>query len=68
MIFIGADGGGTGTTLAAYETSPDDVTFWSLEDALTDKGGNLLRTPYESVNDKINAIEETADIYRALYY
>lgn len=55
-------------TLAAYETTPDDVTFWSLEDALTDKAGNLIRTPYESVNGKITAIEEKAEVYRALYH
>ena len=55
-------------TLAAYETNPDDVTFWSLEDALTDKAGNLLRTPYGDLNEKIEAIEEKADVYRSLYY
>ena len=55
-------------TLAAYETNPDDVTFWSLESALTDKAGNLLRTPYESLNEKIEAIEKKAEIYRSLYH
>ena len=55
-------------TLAAYETNEDNVTFWSLEEALTDKGGNLIRTPYEELNDKIAAIEAKADVYRSLYY
>ncbi len=27
--------------LAAYETNVDNVTFWSLESALTDKAGNM---------------------------
>ena len=55
-------------TLAAYETNADDVTFWSLEDALTDKAGNLIRTPYKELNEKIEAVEEKAEIYRSLYY
>ena len=54
--------------LAAYETNVDDVTFWSLETGLTDKSGNLIRTPYEELNGKIAAIVEKADVYRELYY
>ena len=54
--------------LAAFETNVDNVTFWSLETGLTDKSGNLIRTPYDELNDKITAIEEKAEVYRALYY
>lgn len=54
--------------LAAFETNADDVTFWSLEDALTDKAGNLIRTPYAELNKKIETIIARADVYRSLYY
>ena len=55
-------------TLAAFETSADMVTFWSLESEYSDGNGNLLTTPYEELNEKIARIEALAETYQELYY
>ena len=52
----------------AYETSPEQAEEWAGDPNLLDEYGNLYKTPYDAINDKIDAIEASVEQYRALYY
>ena len=53
---------------AAYLTSIDEYTAWISDEANTDTSGNLIKIPDKAVSDKIDKIEDSAQLYKELYY
>ncbi len=53
---------------AAYLTDTEQYEAWAENASYTDENGNLNFVPDDNVSEKIENIEEAAELYKELYY
>ena len=56
------------TVLAIYVAGESTVELWLLDDDNTDSNGNLVNIPVETVENYVEEVERTIDMYQNLYY